>query len=194
VRVAAAGALGKFAEDEVAFGALFHRYESEERDDVRAECVRQLGAVGVGDIAAALEKLADNERFHPELRGAALTGLAGQNLFDKADAPARARLVARAARLAAAAASRELRKPAIETLGLLAKRSDATGDAAADALVGLLQDPSLWVKATALEALEEAASPRTLAGLLRFHESAAFPDQKSHARRIIAAVVAALPP
>lgn len=189
VRAAAAGGLGRFAGDEVAAGALLKRFESELRIDVRAECVRQVAAVGAGDVAAALEKLADNERAPPALRGAALTGLAVPALNDKLDEAARRRVVERTVKLAAASGSRELRRPAIEALGALAKKSAP----AADALVALLDDASLWTKAAALDALDDAANPRALAGLVRFHRTAAFPDQQSKARKVIAALVGALP-
>jgi aminopeptidase N len=190
VRTAAAAALGRFAGDEVARGALFRRFSTESRIDVRAECVRQLAVVGADDIAAQLEQLADNERAPPALRGAALTGLATPALYEKLGEPVRGRVVERAGRLAKLSPSRDLRRSAIEALGTLAKKSDA----AADALVALLDEPSLWAKATVLAALDEAANARTLAGLVRFHEKAAFPDQRSKARQIVAKLVAALPP
>src|SRR5262249_20084863 len=125
VRTAAATGLGHFAGDEVAAGALLRRFETEARIDVRAECVRQVAAVGVGDVAAALEQPSDNERAPPALRGAALEGLATPALNDKLDDAVRVRVVDRAAKFAKLGPSRDLRRPAIAALGTLAKKSDA---------------------------------------------------------------------
>ncbi|HET6165000.1 MAG TPA: M1 family aminopeptidase [Planctomycetota bacterium] len=187
VRSAAAEALGEFAGDDLATGALLRRFESEARLDVRAACIEAVAAGGAGDVGSALLKLVDSDRFPALLRGAALTGLAS---MEKLDDDVRGRVVERATRLTSAGQTSELRKAAVKALGTLAKRSDA----AAFALVGLLDDPSLAVKSATLDALEEAESLRTLAGLVRFYETAAFPDQRSHARRILAALLASLPP
>jgi aminopeptidase N len=187
VRVAAATALGEFTGDALATGALLRRFESEARLDVRVACITAVAQVGAGEVGAALLKLVDSDHMPPLLRGAALAGLAA---MEKLDDDVRGRVVERATRLTSAGLPRELRKASIEALGTLAKKSDA----AAYALVGLLDDPSLAVKTLTLTALEEAESVRTLAGLVRFHEAAAFPDQRSHARQIIARLVAALPP
>jgi hypothetical protein len=65
----------------------------------------------------------------------------------------------------------------------LAERSDP----ARERLLALLDDPLPNFRAAVQEALEEATLPPTaLAVLVAFHDRAALPDQRSHARQRIA--------
>lgn len=187
VRAATAEALAEFTGDEEAAALLVRRLQSEESTTVQAALVAAIAAQSGAPAAEPLLRLAARETATPELRGATLAAAASCEGME----PTVRRAVATAA-LAASTADQPLplRAGAIEALGLVA----AEEEAAADALGRLLEDPSPKVRALVLEALQGETIPaRLLAPLVAFHDRAALPDQKSHAREAIVALLARLP-
>jgi aminopeptidase N len=187
VREASVAALGEMADDAAAFEILRDRLAIEPTLGVKSAVVAAMAKVGKGRTSAALLGVADNPKAPVELRGAALLAVAKLDGLAEAETKTCAE---KAAAWSTGATDHELRKAAIAALGELAPKSDA----ACDALGALLGDPSLQVVAAALEALDNEKTPvRALAALVRFHATAAFPDQRSHAQQIVAKLVAKLP-
>lgn len=183
VRAAAATALGRFERDEVASGLLVRRLQSERVDSVRTAALEALGALHGARIAAPLHSIATNGEAAPALRGPAVAAAAGcAELPDEAVTA----IAQTAVEFAAADQPDAMRRGAIVALGRLAGRSDR----ARERLLGLLDDPLPNVRAHALAALDEANLPATsLPPLVAFHDRAALPDQRSHARTLIAALL-----
>jgi aminopeptidase N len=184
---AACEALAAFTDDDPAAIAILERLELERDPKARAMLVETLGAIGQMRAHAMLLEILDDEESPAVLRGAALAAAAG---IESAPAEALKQVAERAARHCGAGAPKELRLRAIEALGTLAARSGP----ARDALTAQLFDPSLAIVGAALEALAvESVPPEVLPELVRFHAAAAFPDQRSHARELIAGLLEKIP-
>lgn len=185
VRAAAATALGRFERDEVASGLLVRRLQSERVDSVRAAALEALGALHGARIAAPLHSIATNGEAAPELRGPAVAAAAG--CAELPDAAVTA-IVATALEFAAPDQPVVMRRGAIVALGRLAGRSDG----ACARLLELLDDPLPNIRARVLDAVGDAAlPPSALPALVAFHDRAALPDQRSHARERIVALLGA---
>src|SRR5262249_44959726 len=126
VRAAAAEALGEFSNDDQAAGLLVRRFGTESSGDVRETAIESLAQVGGAKAVPTLAQLGDNELAPPEIRGAALLGVAE---IDELDAPSLAIAAARATKFSARGTAPELRRRAIVALGKLSGRSDAACDA-----------------------------------------------------------------
>ncbi len=187
VRIAAAEALRKFADEEEAASLLVRRMQSEPSTKVQHAVVHAIAAQSGARAAEALLRLALREGTTDSLRGAALAAAASCSGL-----PPPGVLALASAALAESAADKPLerRTGAIEALGHLAAQ-DAT---AADALGALLDDPSPKIRAFVLDALQGETIPaRLLPALVAFHDRAALPDQRSHAREAIVALLAREP-
>ena len=117
--------------------------------------------------------VAGSQDTGPLLGGAALEGLA-------LVAPERARPLAVEA--SAAGSALLLRQAAIRALGKMA----VSDQDAAQTLAGLLEDPSMRIRASALSALEGVHHVSLLPALLRFHEQTPFDDQRAEVRKLLA--------
>lgn len=187
VRAAAATALGEFTRDDVASGLLVRRLQSERTIPVRVAAMDGLAALHGARVAGPLLQIAADGDAAPELRGPAIAAAAGCDGL----VPDTIREIAAQA-IAGAAADQPLalRRGSITALAALCDRSP---EALARLLAGL-DDPLPNVRALCLSALDDAKLPATaLTALVAFHERAALPDQKSHARERIAALLAELP-
>jgi hypothetical protein len=156
------------------------RLQSEPVDAVRAAALEALADLHGARIAAPLHSIATNGEAAPALRGPAVAAAAAcEGLPDEAVSAIAATAIA----FAAADQPAAMRRGGIQALGRLAERSDP----ARERLLALLDDPLPNFRAAVQEALEEATLPPTaLAVLVAFHDRAALPDQRSHARQRIA--------
>ena len=177
VRAAAVDSLGRFRDDPMAAEAIRGVFRGEKNIYVRGAAARAYAAVRAPDAFSLLKEAASVVSYREVVATGAYEGM--QDLGDFRAVP----VLKEGARYGH---NRRRREAAIKTLGDFA-RGDSKRDVV-DFLLPLLQDPWIFARDAAIEALGKAKDERAIPALLDASGSEIDARLRRHAREAIAAI------